>query len=128
MESAKMNQEYFDMVSEFNKQAIEATKRLGDFNQRTIETFLGKQTEVANVCYEAGIKNFKLFSQVKDPKELISLQSDLVRDCSERFVKSLRENSDMVVAARDEFTKLVEENAHVVGDTLKKASTATIQK
>jgi|GEM_PF-1871177 len=122
------NQDYINMVSEFNKNAADAAKRMGDFNQRTIEMFVGKQTEVANGCYEAGIKNFKLFSQVKDPKEFISLQSDLVRECSEKFVKNIRDNSDMLVAARDEFTKIVEENAQVVGDTLKKANAVAVQK
>lgn len=123
-----INQELFNVVNEFNQNTMEAAKRFGDFNQRTVEAFIGKQTEVVNVCYEAGMKNLKLFSQVRDPKELVSLQSDLVRECSEKFVKNIRENSDMMVAVRNEFTQLIEENAQVVGNTLKKANAAAVQK
>jgi len=106
-----MQQQFFQIVSDFNQSAIESAKRFSEFNQRTLENLFNKQSEVAQACYANSQKNVSLLAQAKDPKSFVVLQSEMVRECGETMVNGFHEGTAMLDQARNEFISLVEESA-----------------
>jgi len=120
-----MQQQFFQLVNEFNQSAIESAKRFGEFNQRTIEAVLNKQSEVAQACYANGQKNVSLLSQAKDPKTLMVLQSEVVRECGQTLVNGFHESTAMMDQARNEWIGLIEESAINTSENFKKVTNLT---
>lgn len=112
----------FAMLSELNKNTIDAYKRINDFHQQMFEQLLGKQTDMINACVETSAHNFKLLSQLRSPQEFVTMQSDYVRDCSERWLTQVRENSNMAFNAPNQLAQIVQQNTKLFGDSLNKST------
>ena len=116
-----MQNEYLEMVNQFNENVFASAKRMGELNMRTLEQFAAKQAQVMNDCMESGAKQVEVMSKAKDYKEAIAAQSELLKGCNEKFLANLRETADMMTEVRDEFSGLVEEAVKFTSDSVEKA-------
>ena len=61
---------------------------------------------------------------VKDVKQAIELQLELAKACSEKSMSNVNEVVEMLNAARDEYSSLIEENVKTAEKNVKQASRA----
>ena len=123
-----MQNEYLEMVNQFNENVFASVKRLGELNMRTFEQFAAKQAQVMNDCLESSAKQVEVITSAKDYNEALAAQSELLKGCNEKFLANLRETADMMTEVRDEFSGLVEEAVKFTSESVEKASEMAAQK
>lgn len=123
-----MQNEYVQMVNQFNENVLASAKRLGELNMRAFEQFAAKQAQVINDCMESGAKQVEVMSKAKDYKEAIAAQSELIKGCNEKFLANLRETAEMMTEVRDEFSGLVGEAVKFTSDSVEKAGEMAAKK
>ncbi|CAA6824787.1 MAG: Phasin family protein [uncultured Thiotrichaceae bacterium] len=110
-----------DLMKQFNDNAMNSAKRVGELNMKTFETLTAKQTEVLNTCFETNSKNVEAMSKAKDPQEAMAMQQEVLKTCSETWIANVREAADLLTATRDELVVIAEEAAKQVADSSEKA-------
>nr|CAA6822054.1 MAG: Phasin family protein [uncultured Thiotrichaceae bacterium] len=116
-----MQNAMMDLMKQFNDNAMNSAKRVGELNMKTFETLTAKQSELLNTCVETGTKNVEALSKAKDPQEAMALQQEALKASSEQWVVSVREAADLLTATRDELVVIAEEAAAQVADSSEKA-------
>ena len=116
-----MQNEYLEMVNQFNENVFASVKRLGELNMRTFEQFAAKQAQVMNDCLESSAKQVEAMTAAKDYKDALAAQSVLLKGCNEKFLANLRETAEMMNTVRDEYSGLVEEAVKFTSDSVEKA-------
>ncbi|MDJ0741631.1 MAG: phasin family protein [Gammaproteobacteria bacterium] len=116
-----MQNEYLDMVNQYNENVFASFKRIGELNMRTFEALAAKQAKIMNDCLESSAKQMEVMTTAKDVKDALTAQSELLKGCNEKFLANLRETADMMTEAREEFTGLVEEAVKYTSESVEKA-------
>ncbi len=116
-----MQNAMMDLLKQFNDNAMNSAKRVGELNMKTFETLTAKQAEVMNTCFETSSKNVEALSKAKDPQEVMALQQEALKACSEKWIVNVREAADLLTATRDELIVIVEEAAKQVAESSEKA-------
>ncbi|PID34465.1 MAG: hypothetical protein CR976_00135, partial [Thiotrichales bacterium] len=83
-------------MKQFNDNAMNSAKRVGELNMKTFETLTAKQAEVMNTCFETSSKNVEALSKAKDPQEVMALQQEALKACSEKWIVNVREAADLL--------------------------------
>lgn len=112
MQSAMM-----DLVKQFNENAMDTAKRVGELHMKTFETLTSKQSELLNACLESSSKNAEALSKAKDPQEAVALQQVAMKECGEKWVANVREAADLLTASRDELVTIVEAASQYVTES-----------
>ncbi len=123
-----MNNEYLEMVNQFNENVFASAKRLGELNMRAFEQFAAKQAKVMNDCLESSAKQVEVLTTAKDYKDAMAAQNELLKGCNEKFLANLRETAEMMSEVRDEFSGLVEEAVKFTSDSVEKAGELATKK
>jgi len=116
-----MQNEYLEMVNQFNENVFASAKRIGELNMRTFEQLAAKQAKVVNDCMESSAKQVEVLTSAKDYNEAMAAQSELLKGCNEKFLANLRETAEMMTEVRDELSGLVEEAVKYTSDSVEKA-------
>ena len=104
-----------------NRSAVESALRLNEIAVRAQGLLARQQVAAIETCFEAGTRQFKLVTETRDPKELVSRQTEVAVDLGEKLVAVAQESLDIQVQARDELANWIEEGFETV-----KAEAATI--
>jgi phasin family protein len=123
-----MQNEFLEMVTNFNDNFLVSVKRIGDLNMRTFEQLASKQAEIMNDCLESTAKQYEVLSTAKDYKEALVAQSELLKGCNEKYLANVRETAEMMAAVREEMTDMVEEAVKYTSNSVEKASELASQK
>ena len=116
-----MQNDYLEMVNQYNENVFASFKRIGELNMRTFEALAAKQAKIMNDCLESSAKQMEVITSAKDVKDALAAQSELLKGCNEKFLANLRETADMMTEAREEFTGLVEEAVKYTSESVEKA-------
>lgn len=114
-----MQQDFFKMINEFNKQAYDASRALADINSRTFSRLADKQVELVNVYLDGAVKQAELAREAKDTGSYFKEQAELTKQYGEKVVKTLRESLDVVTGARDEYAQWTEQSVNEATSNLK---------
>ena len=123
-----MQNEYLEMVNQFNENVFASAKRLGELNMRTFEQFAAKQAQVMNDCLESSAKQYELMTSAKDYKDAVAAQSELLKGCNDKFMANLRETAELMNALREEYSGMVEEAVKYTSQSVEKASELAAKK
>lgn len=123
-----MQNDFLEMVTNFNDNVLVSVKRIGDLNMRTFEQLASKQAEIMNDCLESTAKQYEALSSAKDYREALVAQSELLQGCNEKYLANVRETAEMMVAVREEMTDMVEQAVKYTSNSVEKASELASQK
>ncbi len=114
-------------VQEASDQTLAAATDLSKLATRTQGLLLNKQIAAFELWLEAGAKQIKSFSEIRDGSELLKTQAEVAQDLGHKLVTSLNEVVEIQTQARDEMAKLVQGNLKQVQAAVKpgKKTTAT---
>jgi phasin family protein len=75
-----------------------------------------------NNCFASAMTVAEKIAAVKDVKQAVELQLELAKECSERSLGNFNEVVEMMNAARDEYSALIEENVKTAEKNVKQAA------
>jgi len=102
-----MQKQALDAVNNAVESIYETTKEVVDINSAAIESLIGKQLEVFGQVIDFGVKQTKIFADVKDVQSVLVAQSQLVETAAEQAVDNAREIVKIATKARAAYDKLV---------------------
>lgn len=123
-----MQNEFLEMVNQFNDNMLASAKRLGEINMRAFEKMTTKQADMMNACLESSAKQYEVMTTAKDYKEAMKAQSELLKGCNDKFLANMRETTEMMNSVRDELTTLMEESIKITSDSIEQAGKAATKK
>jgi phasin family protein len=123
-----MQNQFLEMVNEFNENVFASTKRLSELNMRTFEQLATKQAAIFSDCLESGAKQYEVMTTAKDYKAALAAQGELMKGCNEKLLANLRETAEMMAAVRDELTGMVEDAVKYTSDSVEKAGNLATKK
>ena len=110
----KVMSNVFDNVTEANQQAVDAVLNFNRIAMRTQSLMARQQLAALEGCLDAGSKNWKLVTETRDPRELVSRQSELAMELGEKLVAVAQEALEIQAQARDELAAWMEEGMKAI--------------
>lgn len=104
-----MQKEMIDMLSKNTEGAMEAAKKIGELNLRTMDRLMQQQNEMMALYMDITTRSLDLLGKAKGVQELSKGQTELSREFSERSLEVLRKGMDMVNETGAEYGALVKE-------------------
>lgn len=121
----KTTSNVFENVTEANKQAVDAVLNLNRIAMRTQSLMARQQLAALENCLDAGSKQWKLVTETRDPKELMSRQSEVAVELGEKLVAVAQESLEIQAQARDELAAWFEEGMKSVKTPMASAAKET---
>jgi len=116
-----MSNPMIDVMKQFNENAVNAAKRVGDLNMKTFETLTAKQSEIMSFGIEVGSKNAESLAKTQDPQEAFALQQEVIKTYADKMAASMNESAELLAEARNEWTAIAEESAKSIAESNKQA-------
>jgi len=110
----KVMSNVFENVTEANKQAVDAVLSFNRIAMRAQSLMARQQLAALEGYLDAGSKNWKLVTETRDPKELVSRQSELAMELGEKLVAVAQESLEIQAQARDELAAWMEDGMKAV--------------
>lgn len=104
-----MQKDMIDSISKNTEGAMEAAKRLGELNLRTMDRLMQQQNEMMGLYMEIATRSFDLLGKAKGVQDLAKGQAELSREFGERSMEVLRKGMDLANEAGAEYGALVKE-------------------
>jgi len=117
-----MQNDIFSYLNEFNAKALDATKRVGEINQRVGQRILEQQLGLANAWVETGSRSLELIGKAKGYPELLAGEAELTQAYGKQCLDSYRETINVLTEARQEVSELVEEGVKTATEKLNEAT------
>ncbi len=111
-----------EMINELGKNVFDATKELGEINARASEKLRQKQLDTMNLYLEAGVQQMQLLGEGKSLQDVLTGQTRLAGEYSEKVLANVREAAAVATEARDEVGAWFEKGVEDVAQNMRKAA------
>lgn len=105
-----MQKELFELSNKWAQSLIDATRKLGELNLKTLDKVVETQGALAGAYFNASSRALELAGKAKGYQELVGGQAEVVREYGETLMAALRKGAELAVDARAEYGALVEQN------------------
>ena len=103
-----MNTEMFENMNKLGKSSYDALKELYDINMKISGQFYEQQMAFANLTIECATAQMEMVSKSKGYKDIISGQTSLINEASEKVQGIARNTVDIMNESKDEVSAWVE--------------------
>ncbi|MGH8478113.1 MAG: phasin family protein [Gammaproteobacteria bacterium] len=118
-----MQNEILDQWATVSRQALESMKELGQINERILARMTEQQQQILSACLEATSLELQMMGGVKDPRDLVAQQTELVSRYSSKFIDIVRSTNDLLTECRSELNAWVEKGVAAANAPPKVAKT-----
>lgn len=119
-----MQKEMIEMFAKSSEAAMDAAKKLGELNLRTMDRLLAQQTELANIYMDITAKSLELFGKAKGVQELVNGQAELTRECNDRCMSIMRSGMTLANESGAEYSALVTEGVKTAQEQISEAASS----
>ncbi|MCG5500187.1 phasin family protein [Ectothiorhodospira lacustris] len=115
-----------DMIELFNKanqSGFETFRKLSDINRQAFQKLLEQQLDLTTGLVDVSMKHLDQAGKAKGYQELLTLQTDLLRDCSRKMVVSYKNGHEILDDARNSMTQLMDDSVKAAEETVRHVST-----
>jgi hypothetical protein len=103
-----MNNEYIQNMNKYGKTSYDAMKELYEINMRIMGQFGEQQAAYLNLFMECATAQLDMLGKSKDYKDIITNQTNLVNEASEKVQGIARNAVDILNEGKDEVSAWVE--------------------
>ena len=103
-----MNTEILENMNKFGKTSYDAAKELYDINTKVAEQVYQQQMALVNLSMEYATSQMDIAAKSKGYKDIISGQSSLFNEASEKVQGIARNTVDIINESKDEVSAWVE--------------------
>ncbi|MDD3447612.1 MAG: phasin family protein [Gammaproteobacteria bacterium] len=108
-----MDNEMFSRMTEMSQNAWKPFVELGEITTRAMERAGQQQMTLINEALQDSARYTQNFTDVKDVKELVELQSRLMTEVSEKLFSVARQNVDNAMQTGSELSKWFETSINI---------------
>ena len=108
-----MNNQYIEKMNNLGKSSYDAMKELYEINMRIAGQLSEQQAAFFNLYMECATAQMDMIGKSKDYKDIISKQTELMSDASEKAQGIARNAVDIMNESKDEVSAWVEKEVKV---------------
>ncbi len=112
-----MQKELAASIEKMNKTSIDAMKRLGEIQLRSIERLTEIQIEATTDYMNESVKQLQTLAASKDIQGVVDSQSKYVAELNERVVNNAKKTAEVLAETKTELTDWVEAGVKAASDT-----------
>ena len=119
-----MNNEIIENINKMGKSSYDAMKELYDINMRVAGQMSEQQAAYLNLMMECATAQMDMIGKSNDYKEIISKQTSIVSDASEKAQGIARNTVDIFNESKEEVSAWVEKGVKEASDVVPFAKSA----
>ena len=112
-----MQKEFVSSIESVNKATVDAVKRLGEIQIRTMERLAEQNIEATSKYMSEGVKQLQSLAGSKDMQAVMSSQSKYVSSLNESVVENAKAVAGILNETRDELTEWAESGMKAVANS-----------
>ena len=121
-----MQKEFTASIEMMNKTSVDAMKRLGEIQLRSMERLAEQQIAVTSAVLEQGVKQMRSLAGSKDVTAVVDSQTSYLAELNTQAVENAKKTADILATTKTELTEWVEAGVKAASETpLGKAVAAT---
>jgi phasin family protein len=113
--------EQLELASTSAEKAYSNSRKFVDIGIRCWEQMVARQFDTVNTLVEHSVAQTRLFSETKDPRELVNGQLELNRTLADKLVASSRELVNLGSETRDAYRSWLDTGVAEARDDMEKA-------
>lgn len=98
-----------EKLTELHRKNMETATRLAQLSVDHSQRVMALQAALAKSLYAASVKSVKAQAKVKNPQDLLRLQTDYARDTTQRVVDMAKQVAEVGNTARADFSQVLAE-------------------
>ena len=124
-----MQKEFAASIETMNKTSIDAMKRLGEIQLRSLERLAEQQIAITSAVLDQGVKQMRTLAGSKDVSAVVESQTGYLTELNAQVVENAQKTADILATTKTELTEWVEAGVKAASDTpLGKAVAASTKK
>ena len=121
-----MQKEFTASIEMMNKTSVDAMKRLGEIQLRSMERLAEQQIAVTSAVLEQGVNQMRSLAGSKDVTAVVDSQTSYLSELNTQAVENAKKTADILATTKTELTEWVEAGVKAASETpLGKAVAAT---
>ena len=124
-----MQKEFAASIEKMNKTSVDAMKRLGEIQLRSMERLAEQQIAVTSAALDQGVKQLRSLAGSKDVSAVVESQTSYLTELNAQVVENAQKTADILTTTKSELTDWVEAGVKAASETpLGKAVSASSKK
>ncbi|MDD2814561.1 MAG: phasin family protein [Thiotrichaceae bacterium] len=115
----KQVQDQVQKVTEVSKNVAGVYKKFNDINSQLVSGLLRQQLDLFNIYTESSLAYVQALASVKQPQELMNLQSKAVQDLNKSVLGNVRNTYEILNDSKTQFTAWAEESFKQISKDVK---------
>ena len=121
-----MQKEFTASIEMMNKTSVDAMKRLGEIQLRSMERLAEQQIAVTSAVLEQGVNQMRSLAGSKDVTAVVDSQTSYLSELNTQAVENAKKTAEILATTKTELTEWVEAGVKAASETpLGKAVAAT---
>ena len=112
-----MQKEFVATIEKMNKASVDAMKRLGEIQLRSIERLTEAQIAATTEYMNESVKQLQTLAASKDLQGVMDSQTKYVAGLNERVVDNAKKTAEILTETKTELTEWVEAGVKAASDT-----------
>ena len=112
-----MQKEFAATIEKMNKTSVDAIKRLGEIQLRSMERLAEQQIAVTSAVLDQGVKQMRNLAGSKDVTAVIESQTGYVTELNAQAMENAQKTADILSTTKTELTEWVEAGVKAASDT-----------
>ncbi len=105
-----MSNQTFNLIVQYNTDAMKNLRALGDLNVSSVQWFINKQIELTNTVVELATSTGKEISAAKTPVEAIQSSGKLVQNLTDTVTGYVKDSTANAVKSRDKLKTVIDQS------------------
>lgn len=106
---------FSEQFDKYGKATAESLKSLGAINARVFDKLTGAQRDFLGQMVELSTAMVSNTTEVRDLKDLVARQTQLIGDCNEKLLGMTRTAAEILLASREEYQHWFEDGLKSAG-------------
>jgi phasin family protein len=112
-----MQKEFAASIEQMNKTSVDAMKRLGEIQLRSMERFAEQQLAITSSVLDQGVKQMRTLADTKDVSSVLESQTAYFTDLNAQAMDNAKATADILATTKSELTEWVEAGVKAASET-----------
>lgn len=112
-----MQKEFAASMEKMNTTSVDAMKRLGEIQLRSMQRLAEQQIAVTSAALEQGVKQLRSLAGNQDPQTIVESQTGYISELNAQVVENAQKTAEILTETKVELTEWVEEGVKAASET-----------
>lgn len=122
-----MQKDVIEMFEKTTATVMEASRKVGELNLRTLDKLFQQQADFAAFYMDASARSMELFTKAKGYQDLMAGQIAIMRECGERCLTAVRDSMAFANETVTEYSTMTQDGIKQAQEQMAEATSLNIK-